>query len=462
MDFNLKNKFNVILATSINNVLGLNNDLPWKKDYPDELKYFKKITEYSENDKKNVLIMGRKTFQSLPSLLSNRIHIVISSSFQCDKEDVYIVNSFDDAVNLALELNNNGVFVVGGKSIYTQAFNHYLCGKIYHTIINKHYDGDVFLELNNYNIISEFQKEGLNFRILELKGEYKYLQLLSKIKNKGELRDTRNGKTFSIFDETLVFDLNDGFPLLTTKKMFWKGIVEELLFFIRGSTNSKLLEEKGVNIWKWNTTKEFLNKCNLDYQEGDMGPMYGWQWRHFGAEYVDCNYDYNNNYNNNINNGYDQLKKLIEEIKIEPNSRRLIMTDFNPSQSHLGVLYPCHSIVLQFYVNQNRLEVKMYQRSVDSFLGLPFNIASTSLLLLIIAKLCNYDVGRVIITMGDIHIYQSHLNQINTQLERESLQLCKVEIPDFKSLEEVEQSKLEDYKLINYISNTIIKAEMVT
>jgi len=452
------NKFKVILATSRNNVLGLNNNIPWKNDYPEELQYFKKITSYSENDKKNVLIMGRKTFESLPKLLPNRIHIIVSSSFEYKNEDVYVVNSFDLAVKLAMEINNNGVFVIGGKSIYIQAFNHYLCGKIYHTIINKDYEGDVFLEIDNYNIISTNNamhiKGDLDFRILELKGEYKYLQLLSKIKNQGELRETRNGKTLSIFDDNLVFDLNDGFPLLTTKKMFWKGIVEELLFFIRGNTNSKLLEEKGVNIWKWNTTKEFLNKCNLDYSEGDMGPMYGWQWRHFGAEYVDCNYVYNNK-------GYDQLKKVIDEIKNDPNSRRIIMTDFNPSQSHLGVLYPCHSLILQFYVNQNRLDVKMYQRSVDSFLGLPFNIASTSLLLIIIAKLCNYQAGRVIITMGDIHIYNNHLNQIETQLNRNPLKMCNVNIPNFKSLEEVENSKLEDYKLIDYNSYGLIKASMV-
>lgn len=447
------NKFNIILATSVNNVLGLNNDIPWKKDYPEELQYFKKITSYSENDKKNVLIMGRKTFESLPKLLPNRIHIIVSSKYELNKDDVYVVNSFDSAVNLALKLSNN-IFVIGGKSIYIQAFNHHLCGKVYHTIINKEYEGDVFLEMNNYNIISEFKNGDLNFRILELNGEYKYLQLLSKIKNNGSIRETRNGKTLSIFDDTLIFDLKYGFPLLTTKKMFWKGIVEELLFFIRGDTNSKLLENKGVNIWKWNTTKEFISKCNLDYEEGDMGPMYGWQWRHFGAEYKDCNHNYKDK-------GYDQLKKVIETIKNDPNSRRIIMSDFNPSQSHLGVLYPCHSLILQFYVNENRLDVKMYQRSIDSFLGLPFNIASTSLLLMIIAKLCNYTPGRVIITMGDIHIYNNHLNQIESQLCRNPLKMCSINIPDFKSIEEVENSKLEDYQLKDYISDSLIKADMV-
>lgn len=448
------NKFRVILATTKNNVLGLNNDLPWKNDFSEDLRYFKKITSFSETDKKNVLIMGRKTFESLPKLLPNRIHIVISSNLNVNLEDIYVVNSFDKAIDLAFELNNNGVFVIGGKSIYIQAFNHHCCGKIYHTIINKEYQGDVFLEMNNYNIVSEFKKGDLNFRILELKSEYYYLRLLSKIKNLGELRNTRNGLTKSIFDDNLVFDLNEGFPLLSTKKMFWKGVVEELLFFIRGNTNSKLLEEKGINIWKWNTSKEFIYKCNLDYQEGDMGPMYGWQWRHFGAEYKDCNYDYKDK-------GYDQFKKVIEEIIKDPTSRRIIMTDFNPSQSHLGVLYPCHSLILQFYVNNNRLDVKMYQRSIDSFLGLPFNIASTSLLLIIIAKLCNYQAGKVIITMGDIHIYDVHKEQIELQLSRQPLKMCNINIPNFTSIEEVENSKLEDYKLIDYNSYGLIKANMV-
>lgn len=448
------NKFKVIVTTAKNNVLGINNTIPWVNDFPENLQYFKKITSFSENDKKNILIMGRKTFDNLTIIIPNVIHIVISSNLSCDKEDVYIVNSFNNAIDLGLKLNNMGIFVMGGKSIYLQAFSHYLCGKVYHTFINKEYDGDIFLDINKDNILSVTKKGDLEFRILELKGEYNYLRLLSKIQNQGELRNTRNGKTFSIFDETLVFDLNDGFPLLTTKKMFWKGVVEELLFFIRGSTNSKLLEEKGVNIWKWNTTKDFINNCNLNYEEGDMGPMYGWQWRNFGSEYIDCNTNYKDK-------GYDQLKKIVEEIKNNPTSRRIIMTDYNPSQNSQGVLYPCHSLILQFYVKKNILDVKMYQRSVDSFLGLPFNIASTSLLLMIISKLTNYQVGKVIITMGDIHIYESHVDQIIKQMNRTPLTLCNVDIPNFISIDEVENSKLEDYQLINYKSHSFIKADMI-
>ena len=137
--------------------------------------------------------------------------------------------------------------------------------------------------------------------------------------------------------------------------MFWKGIVEELLFFIRGDTNSKHLEDKKVNIWKGNTTQEFIDNLGLPYNEGDMGPMYGFNWRHFGAEYNGCNMDYKGK-------GFDQLTKVVEEIKNNPHSRRILMSDFNPAEAHKGVLYPCHSLILQFYVRDGCLDVTMYQR----------------------------------------------------------------------------------------------------
>ena len=209
------------------------------------------------------------------------------------------------------------------------------------------------------------------------------------------------------------------------------------------------MEEKGINIWKGNTSSEFLQKMNLDYEKGIMGPMYGYQWRFFNKPL------------NESTGGVDQLKELIELIKTDPNSRRLIMTDYNPSQVNQGVLYPCHSLMLQFYVKEGSLSVKMYQRSADSFLGLPFNIASTSLLLSIIARLCNLEPEEVTISLGDCHIYESHIDAVMQQLDREPLDLPKLIIPEFKSLEEVELSKFEDYKIIDYSNHGSIKAEMI-
>lgn len=448
-------KFKVILATSKNHILGNNNSIPWLGKYPKDLQYFKKITSFSSLDNQNIVIMGRKTWESLPlNKLPNRIPIVISSTLKANS-DYYLANSFEKALQLCDIIPHNEVFVIGGKSIYQQAFNHNQCGEIYHTIINKDYQGDTQLEIINPRILTEYTDGDLTFRKIKLHGEVKYLRLLSKILNIGEKRQTRNAITYSLFDEKLEFDLQDGFPLLTTKRMFWKGIVEELLFFIRGQTDSKLLEEKGVNIWKGNTSKEFIEKCGLPYREGDMGEIYGYNWRHFGAEYQGCDEDY-------TGKGFDQLLKVIEEIKTNPTSRRIIMTDFNPSTAHKGVLYPCHSLILQFYVREgNLLDVKMYQRSVDFFIGLPFNISSTSLLLYIIAKLTNKIPGRVTLTLGDCHIYDNHIEQVKRQLVRLPYKFPLLKIPEFKTLEEVENSKLEDYVLDNYICYKGIKAEMV-
>lgn len=443
-------KFNIILATSKNSVLGKNNSIPWK--YSKDMEYFKKLTTFSPTKLLNVIIMGRKTWESLPKILPNRISIVISNTLKSDK--CYVVKSFDEALKKAHSLMINKIWVIGGKQLYQEALSHYLCGDIYHTLINEEYEGDVFLELKHYYVKSSYIEDKLDFRKLELNGEYNYLKLLSKIISTGEYRNTRNSYTWSLFDESLFFDLKEGFPILTTKKMFWKGIVEELLFFIKGDTNSKNLENKGVNIWKGNTTQEFIDNLKLPYKEGDMGPLYGFNWRHFGANYESCDKNYNGL-------GYDQFKKIINEIKENPTSRRILMTDFNPAQAHLGVLYPCHSLILQFYVRGKKLDVKMYQRSVDSFLGLPFNISSTALLLCIISKLTNKIPGRVSLTLGDCHIYESHKEQVKRQLKRVPYIFPKLNIPDFDSLEQVENSNLEDYVLNDYKHHPGIKASMV-
>jgi thymidylate synthase len=270
----------------------------------------------------------------------------------------------------------------------------------------------------------------------------------------GEERKTRNGITHSLFNKTLSWDLADGFPLLTTKKMFWKGIVEELLFFIRGDTDSSKLSDVGVKIWEPNTTRDFLGSMGFsNYKVGEMGPMYGYQWRFFNKPYPSSNSD--------DFQGVDQLKKVIEEIKKDPHSRRILMSDFNPQQAHQGVLYPCHSIVIQFYVQEGRLCCSMYQRSADFFLGIPFNIASTSLLVHIISQLTRLKPGIVNLIMGDYHIYQEHVEQVFEQLKRIPKKLPILEMPQFETLEQVEKSKFEDYKIINYDSHPAIKAKMI-
>ena len=243
-------------------------------------------------------------------------------------------------------------------------------------------------------------------------GELQYLKLLKEVMNNGVEEQGRNGLTLHKFHHQLSFDLSLEFPLLKTKRMFTRGIIEELFFFLRGDTNTKLLEEKGVNIWKGNTSREFLDSVGLDYPEGMMGPMYGYQWRFFGAEYHPCVAFAE------PTGGIDQLQNVINEIKQNPTSRRLILTDFNPSQVHMGVLYPCHSLVIQFNVRGNFLDMFCYNRSSDLFLGLPFNIASSSLFLMIIAKLTGLRAGKFHLTLGDCHIYKQHTQAVYEQLSR--------------------------------------------
>lgn len=275
--------------------------------------------------------------------------------------------------------------------------------------------------------------------------EQDYLDLLKNILENGNIKEDRTGiGTKSIFGTKLSFSLKDNvLPLLTTKKMFSKGIIEELLFFIRGETNTKLLEEKGVNIWKGNTSREFLDKKGLhNLKEGEMGPMYGYLWRNF--------------------NGVDQLKNAIDLIKNNPDSRRILVSAYDPSLSNKCVLDPCH-MFFQFYVEDNSwLSLQWYQRSVDSFLGLPFNIASYALLTHLIAKITGLKAKELIFIGGDTHIYKNHFNQIKEQLNRDvqsnfpTLNIKK----EILSLSDLEKLSYLDFEITNYNPQPAIKADM--
>ncbi len=451
--------FNIILATDENNGIGKNNTIPWTNSL--DLKLFKSLTE--SNILTKIVIMGHNTMKSLKNgYLKNRINIVITTEIN---ENYINVNEFDKALEIAYSIvgkDPSRIWVIGGGLIYKIALNHTDLNLIYHSQIEGNYDCDIKISLPCYEIITKEiisqENNAVIFRVLKRINniEYSYLELLKDTLINGKLRPTRNANTLSLFGKELVFNVTNNFPLLTTKKMFLKGIVEELLFFIRGETDTNKLMEKGINIWKGNTTREFLDKMGLNYPEGMMGPMYGYQWRFFGKPY-ECN-------EMNSNDSIDQLKNIIETLKNDPNSRRLIMTDFNPAMVDQGVLYPCHSLIIQFYVdkiNESKLSIKMYQRSADLFLGLPFNIASTTLLLYIVAKLVNMTPDNVHITLGDCHIYESHIDAVKEQLSKECFDLPKLIIPDFKTLEEVENSNYTDYKLENYNSHPAIKAPMI-
>lgn len=278
--------------------------------------------------------------------------------------------------------------------------------------------------------------------------EHNYLNLMRQILDEGIPSPDRTGVgTLSLFGTTARYSLTDGqIPLLTTRKMFLRGIIEELLFFIRGQTDSKILEEKGVNIWKGNTSRVFLDKIGLtDYPEGEMGPMYGFQWRSFGTK---------------ENPGVDQLKLVFETLKKDPNSRRIAVTAFNPNAVDKSVLYPCH-MYFQFYVKNNELSCLFYQRSCDYFLGVPYNIVSYALLTHMFAKALNMKPKELIFMGGDTHLYNSHLEQAKLQLSRTPFDFPKIAInKDLSSIEDMESLCYEDFELINYECHSAIRAEM--
>ena len=283
--------------------------------------------------------------------------------------------------------------------------------------------------------------------------EYQYINLIKHILENGISKDDRTGVgTLSVFSYNMKFDLRESFPLLTTKKVYWKGVVEELLWFISGSTNANILKEKGIRIWDGNTSREFLDSRGLThYSEGDIGPGYGFQWRHYGAEYTNMYADY-------TGKGIDQLQDVIHKIKNTPNDRRIIMTAWNPSDLDKMALPPCHMFV-QFWVNTEKKELhsQMYQRSCDVGLGVPFNIASYALLTCIIAKICGLTAGDFHYCMGDTHIYKNHIEAMKLQVERVPYDFPKINI---KNIVDIDKIVFEDIELIDYKSHNNIKMDM--
>lgn len=259
-----------------------------------------------------------------------------------------------------------------------------------------------------------------------------YLDLLSRILNEGVHKGDRTGTgTLSVFGNQMRFDLRDGFPLLTTKKLHLKSIIYELLWFLRGDTNIHYLQEHGVRIWN-----EWAD------EHGDLGPVYGHQWRSWP--------DYKGG-------TIDQIANVLDQIKHNPNSRRMLVTAWNPAEVEEMALPPCHCL-FQFYVANGRLSLQLYQRSADTFLGVPFNIASYALLLQMMAQVTGLEAGEFIHTTGDTHLYNNHLDQAKLQLTRTPRPLPKMKInPDVKDLFAF---KYEDFELVDYNPYPHISAEV--
>ena len=300
--------------------------------------------------------------------------------------------------------------------------------------------------------------------------ESAYTDLIAKILAEGDRRSTRNATTLSLFGERLIFDVGThGFPLLTTKRVFWRGVVEELIWFLKGSTNSKDLEKAGVNIWKGNTSREFLDKTGLhEYDEGICGPIYGFQWRNFGGTY-DASANAAGNMKKMELNGVDQLKDVITQLQMDPTSRRMIISAWNPTQHGQMCLPACHTMY-QFYKSQKGLSCQLMARSQDIILGTPFNIASTALLTTLLAHMHGWEVDKIVLCMGDAHVYENHIDGAKQQIEREPLPFPKVVINKPRPTSDatvdeyliwLESLQAADIELVDYKCHAAIKFDMV-
>ena len=446
MSYNYKS-FKIIVAFDQNYGIGNKetNSIPWRDK--DDIQFFKDTTSGAGK----VVIMGRKTAESVPKKffpMSNRINIVVSSSWSKQDEPFIIRSSLNEALQKATQLESTEIWLIGGASIYFEAltkFKH-LCYEIYYTIIPGEYECDILFPQGG-NLPNLSLNTGKKFNVLKLaSNEHPERSYLNLLKNIMEIKDVRNDRTgtgtLSTFGTQITFSMHGVIPVITTKRVWLRGVIEELLFFISGKTDTKILEKKGIKIWQGNTSSSFLAKSNLPWREGDMGPGYGFQWRHWGAEYKGCDHDY-------TGQGIDQLMNVINSIKNDPFGRRHIISSWNVADIDNMALPPCHCFA-QFYISTcgKYLDCVLYQRSADMFLGAPFNITSYCLLSYIIAHLTEKQPRTFNDAIGDAHIYINHIEQVKEQISKvpyhfPSLKIsgnpCKLEDFNYASF------KVEDY-----------------
>uniref|UniRef100_A0A0D3HU53 Bifunctional dihydrofolate reductase-thymidylate synthase n=3 Tax=Oryza TaxID=4527 RepID=A0A0D3HU53_9ORYZ len=507
---NLKRSYQVVVAATRDMGIGKDGTLPWK--LPGDLKFFKDITvTTSDPSKKNAVVMGRKTWESIPLKfrpLPGRLNVILTRSGSFDfatAENVVICGSLDSALQLLATtpycLTVEKTFIIGGGEILRQSLNAPACEAIHLTDIESSIECDTFIPPIDLSIFHpwyssfpvvengikhsfisfvrvtksiaeandssgkeltgndskkvKFQIENFSFlpkMIFERHEEYQYLNLVQDIIRNGAKKNDRTGTgTVSKFGCQMRFNLRRNFPLLTTKRVFWRGVLEELLWFISGSTNAKVLQEKGIHIWDGNASRQYLDSIGLTQrEEGDLGPVYGFQWRHFGAEYTDMHADY-------VGKGFDQLMDVIDKIKNNPDDRRIILSAWNPTDLKKMALPPCHMFA-QFYVEDGELSCQMYQRSADMGLGVPFNIASYSLLTCMIAQVCDLSPGDFIHVIGDAHVYRTHVEALEEQMRKQPKPFPILKINPVKK--DIDSFVTSDFKLVRYDPHQKIEMKM--
>lgn len=550
----MRRTFDIIVAATATGLgIGRQGRLPWR--LPVDMAYFKRITSCcAEEGKQNAVIMGRKTFQSIPRRfrpLSGRVNVVITrqdpASLRAEldlPDDVLLASSLEDALaQLASDdwqSRIETVFVVGGGAIYEEAVASDACDRVFMTTVHsdEFNDCDTFfpeLPPERFTLVSSSKPVTDNGiacafnlfkratpprpldaadgaaaeagvvdlsqdeagadaspgdaapatpdqaldQLLGLSGtaaapdasgaapsvgerlvcgmeqheEMQYLNVIREIMDHGVVRGDRTGTgTVSKFGAQMRYSLRgQTLPALTSKRLFWRGVAEEMLWFISGSTNATDLQAKNIKIWDGNASREFLDKRGLAHREvGDLGPVYGFQWRHFGAAYSDMHADYSGQ-------GVDQLAAAINTIKTNPNDRRILVSAWNPADLDKMALPPCH-MFCQFFVANGELSCQMYQRSADMGLGVPFNIASYSLLTRLIAQVCGLEAGDFIHVIGDAHVYLNHVDALRTQLARVPRPFPKLHVNPDKT--DIDAFDFSDLTLQGYKPHGTIKMQM--
>ncbi|KNH05762.1 dihydrofolate reductase-thymidylate synthase [Perkinsela sp. CCAP 1560/4] len=490
---------NVIVAADRLGGIGVDNTLPWH--LPSDMKYFKetttKVPAVKEGEPKvNAVIMGRKTFESIPQKfrpLAGRFNIIISSAAKSvesavipDLETPLWVSSLEGAIKActAPEVIRriHKVFVIGGASLYSACLSPSspvfpyvhsvfmtrvdgLCVKCDIVVPQLAADHSLWTEKGVFYLDAsktapgEAQTDGsvpsLTFQQWNRKNpeEHQYLDLIRRIITTGNLKaDRTNVGVKSLFGAQMRYDLSNGrIPLLTTKRVFWRGVVEELFWFIQGDTDANHLRDKDVRIWDGNGSREYLDSLGLtDRREGDLGPVYGFQWRHFGASYTNCDDDY-------TGKGVDQLRKIVDALRNNPSDRRMLLCAWNPVAIPEMALPPCH-VLSQFYVAGGKLSCQLYQRSADMGLGVPFNIASYALLTILLAKCAGLDCGELVHTLGDAHVYTNHIGPLEQQLLREPRSFPFLHFNRHPA--HLEEYRIEDLELVDYLPYPTIKMDM--
>jgi len=490
-----KRFFQVVVAATRGMGIGKGGTLPWS--LPGDMAYFKKLTSTtSGRDMVNAVVMGRKTWESIPERfrpLPARLNIVLTRSEPAalppsladavQSGAAMVCGSLDHALeSLEGRTDVEHVFVIGGGQIYAEALAREECEAVHFTLVEGEHDCDTFIpdvyahpRLKFWSASEPMRdrKSRTRYHFLVFASatvdappppfppatasrheEYQYLDMIQEVMETGVEKGDRTGTgTISKFGKQMRFNLRHSFPVLTSKRVFWRGVAEELLWFVAGETDANKLAAKDIHIWDGNGSREYLDSIGLGHREvGDLGPVYGFQWRHFNAPYSDMHADY-------AGKGVDQLAEVIDKIKNNPNDRRILMTAWNPAALGEMALPPCH-MFCQFWVDTEAGEVscQMYQRSCDLGLGVPFNIASYSMLLAMVADVCGLKCGDFVHVLGDAHVYSNHVGPLQQQLKNHPLPFPSLRISNDKK--DIDGYKFEDFTLEGYKCHKAIKMQM--